>query len=166
MREIEYNRQRAIIYAFKWAYRRNPDYYDFSDIGGDCTNFVSQCIFAGLPVMNYSPLLGWYYISSDDRAPAWTSVNFLYEFLTENTGYGPYGKLVEIQNAKEGDIVQYKAINSDDYTHTMIITGKLSNNTRDVFVTAHTFDTKNRPLYLYSYSDIRFIHIEGGRIIQ
>lgn len=43
----EYNRENAIQYTKKWAYSRNPKYYDFDSIGGDCTNFVSQCIFAG-----------------------------------------------------------------------------------------------------------------------
>jgi len=39
--EIVYNREKAIEYAQKWAYKRNPRYFDFEDIGGDCTNVVS-----------------------------------------------------------------------------------------------------------------------------
>jgi len=34
---MEYNRANAVAYAKKWAYGRNPKYYDFSDLGGDCT---------------------------------------------------------------------------------------------------------------------------------
>lgn len=60
---MEYNRANAVAYAKKWAYGRNPKYYDFSDLGGDCTNFASQCIYAGSGVMNYTPTYGWYYIS-------------------------------------------------------------------------------------------------------
>ena len=52
---MEYNRANAVAYAKKWAYGRNPKYYDFSDLGGDCTNFASQCIYAGSGVMNYTP---------------------------------------------------------------------------------------------------------------
>ena len=37
-----------IAYARKWAFSRNPAYYDFDDIGGDCTNFISQCLQACL----------------------------------------------------------------------------------------------------------------------
>ena len=40
-------------YANKWAFSRNPKYYNFDNIGGDCTSFVSQCILAGSNVMNY-----------------------------------------------------------------------------------------------------------------
>lgn len=36
-----YDREQAVQYARMWAYDRNPAYYDFSNLGGDCTNFVS-----------------------------------------------------------------------------------------------------------------------------
>ncbi len=42
-------------YAHLWAYGRNPRYYDYEGIGGDCTNFASQCIYAGAGVMNDTP---------------------------------------------------------------------------------------------------------------
>ena len=71
-----YRRLRAVLYARRWALGRNPAYYDYSDLGGDCTNFVSQCVYAGCGVMNYTPDFGWYYRTPEDRAPAWTSVAF------------------------------------------------------------------------------------------
>lgn len=54
MRTIEYDRNKAKAYAKKWAYLRNPEYYDYTYLGGDCTNFISQCIFQGAPHMSYS----------------------------------------------------------------------------------------------------------------
>ena len=50
----------------------NPKYYNFQNIGGDCTNFASQVLYAGSGIMNYTPTFGWYYINVNDRAPAWT----------------------------------------------------------------------------------------------
>ena len=44
---ITYNPSKAVEYAKKWAYSRNPKYYDYSNMGGDCANFVSQCLIAG-----------------------------------------------------------------------------------------------------------------------
>lgn len=85
MRQIPYDRDAAVNYARKWAMDRNPAYYDFEEIGGDCTNFASQCIFAGARIMNYTPTMGWYYRSSYDRTPSWSGVRYLYEFLTNNT---------------------------------------------------------------------------------
>ena len=58
--DIPYNRTAAVEYANRWAYFRNPEFYDFSAIGGDCTNFVSQCLYAGCGVMNYARENGWF----------------------------------------------------------------------------------------------------------
>lgn len=102
---MEYNRANAVAYAKKWAYGRNPKYYDFSDLGGDCTNFASQCIYAGSGVMNYTPTYGWYYISVNNRAPAWTGVDELYRFLTTNRGAGPRAILTDLSQIQNGDII-------------------------------------------------------------
>jgi len=40
-----YNIQNAITYADEWALSRNPNWPRF--LGKDCTNFVSQCLYAG-----------------------------------------------------------------------------------------------------------------------
>ena len=80
--EKEYNRAAAVQYANRWAYFRNPEYYDFSAIGGDCTSFASQCILAGGAPMNYTPDFGWYYRNLNDRAPAWTGVKFLFSLFS------------------------------------------------------------------------------------
>ena len=69
-----YDRQAAVRYASRWAYGRNPAYADFDALGGDCTNFASQCLYAGAGVMDFTPTFGWYYRSLRDRAPAWTGV--------------------------------------------------------------------------------------------
>ena len=50
--DLPYNRQRAVEYAKKWALSRNPLFADFTGIGGNCTNFVSQCLYAGCGVLN------------------------------------------------------------------------------------------------------------------
>ncbi|MGN0569164.1 MAG: amidase domain-containing protein [Candidatus Fimenecus sp.] len=39
-----YNRKKAVSYAKRWAYFRNPLYRTY---GQDCANFVSQCLAAG-----------------------------------------------------------------------------------------------------------------------
>ena len=89
---LPYNRRAAVAYAHKWAYSRNPAFYDFSEIGGDCTNFASQCLYAGTGIMNFSPDFGWYYIDATDRAPAWTGVPFFWEFMTRSQPTdGPFG---------------------------------------------------------------------------
>ena len=78
----DYDRAAVVLYAHQWAYGRNPAFYDYEQLGGDCTNFASQCVYAGSGVMNFTPTYGWYYIDSDQKAPAWTGVPFFFDFIT------------------------------------------------------------------------------------
>lgn len=83
-----YRRDEAVAYARHWAYGRNPEFYDYERIGGDCTNFASQCIYAGTGVMNYTPIFGWYYIDANNKAPAWTGVEYLPPVVIATDGSG------------------------------------------------------------------------------
>ena len=158
MREIIYNRNLCLEYAKRYAYIRNPRYYNFDKIGGNCTNYASQCLFAGLPIMNYAPL-GWYYNSASDRSPSWTSVESFCDFITTNTGVGPYGKIVELNKIEIGDFIQLAT--NGDYFHTLVITD-LSDGVK---VCSNTIDSFMRPLNTYYYANIRFIKILGGRSV-
>ena len=81
---LPYDRAAAVWYAKRWAYGRNPVFYDYEHIGGDCTNFASQCVYAGSGVMNYEKDYGWYYINANNKAPAWTGVEYFYDFMTRS----------------------------------------------------------------------------------
>ena len=39
---VPYDRRAAVRYANRWAFGRNPAYYDYEEVGGDCTSFASQ----------------------------------------------------------------------------------------------------------------------------
>lgn len=158
MRELVYDRAAAVAYARKWAMYRNPAYYDFENIGGDCTNFASQCIYAGARIMNFTPVMGWYYRSAADRTASWSGVEYLYEFLVNNKSVGPYGHTVTMWEARPGDIVQLGRLGGDFY-HTPVITAV----TPEILVAAHTYDALDRPLSSYDYDVVRFIHIDGVR---
>ena len=159
MREIPYNRDAAVAYAREWALTRNPEYYNFENIGGDCTNFASQCIFAGAQKMNFTPVVGWYYRSSYDRTASWTGVEYLYRFLVNNQGIGPYARIVPQEEAKPGDIVQLGTERGLFY-HSPVITAVMP----EILVAAHTYDTLDIPLSSYAYEIARFLHIEGVRV--
>ncbi len=155
---IEYDRKAAAKYASRWAYGRNPKYYDFDGLGGDCTNFASQCIFAGSGVMNFTPITGWYFVNINKRSASWSSVIYLYKFLTTNKGAGPYAQTVQPQSVMTGDLIQLKR--GSIFTHSLIVTEVTDN---DFLIACHTMDSLNRPLSTYSYDDIRYVHILGVR---
>ncbi len=164
--QIPYDRDRAVAYAKKWAKDRNPLFYDFTGQGGNCTNFVSQCLYVGCGIMNFTPTFGWYYRSPDDRAPAWTGVEELYRFLTGEGGFpasnsreGPYGVDARIARTAElGDIVQL-ANDSGSFYHSLLITGLTED---DVLVSAQSNDALDRPLSTYNFTTMRILHIQGA----
>ena len=155
-----YLRDRAVTYAKKYAFGQNPIFGNFRGIGGNCTNFVSQSIYAGACVMNYTPTFGWYYVSLDDRSPSWTGVQYFYNFMTENKGIGPFGKEATIDELEIGDVIQL-GNNTDGFYHTLLIVGFEG---EDPLVAAQTDDAYARPLSTSTYDFSRFIKILGGSI--
>ena len=157
--EKTYNRENAVAYARKYALVRNPIFFTFEGIGGNCTNFVSQCVLAGSCVMNFEPIYGWYYLSLRRRSPSWTGVEFFYDFMLSNVGVGPYGVSADRNTVEIGDVVQI-AKEDGDFYHTLIIS-KIENG--DIYICANTNDALDKPLSEYSYTTERFIHIKGVR---
>lgn len=163
MRFIEYDRKTAVEYARKWAYKRNGKYYNFDSVGGDCTNFVSQCLYAGSKVMNYKKDLGWYYINGNNKSPSWTGVEFLFDFLVNNKEEGPFGKKVNQENIQLGDIIQL-SFDGVKYSHSLIVTNiKKLYDLSEIKIASHTFDSYDKPISEYICKKIRFVHIEGVR---
>lgn len=124
-----YNRNGAVAYAHQWATHPqpyNPKYPDFTDSGGDCTNFVNQAIHEGSNAeMVFGGIhgfgsLGWYVYSDSDYTKAWTGVDFIHEFITEHWVWprpgiddpdgpgGPEGCMVAEYQAREGDLIQFE----------------------------------------------------------
>ena len=163
-----YRRERAVEYARRWALDRNPLFFDFTGRGGNCTNFVSQAVLAGSCTMNYTPDFGWYYVSPEDRAPAWSGVEYFYDFMTgaptfasQNGGVGPFAREVEREKVEIGDAVQL-ANRTGDWYHTLIVSGF---DGEEILVCAQSDDALDRPLSSYTNAaERRFLHIEGVRI--
>lgn len=166
--EISYDRERVVAYARQWALSRNPLFADFTGGGGNCTNFVSQCMLAGCSVMDLTPTFGWYYRSINDRAPAWSGVDELYGFLTGSGGFetergdvGPYATVARsMRQVEVGDVVQL-ANSAGEFYHTLIISEITPN---DILICAHSDDALDRPLSSYNYASLRILHIMGAFI--
>ena len=155
-----YNRENAVAYARKFAFSQNSRFGNFAGIGGNCTNFVSQCIYAGSCEMNYKPTFGWYYISLDERSPSWTGVDFFYNFIIENTQVGPFGRVATSDELEIGDVIQL-AREEEGYYHSLLVVGF---DGEDLLVSAQTDNAYARPLSTYTYDMARFIKILGVRM--
>ena len=155
-----YQREHARAYAEKWAFLRNPLFLDFTGIGGNCTNFVSQCVYAGSCQMNFTPVFGWYYLSPDDRAPAFTGVEYFYNFLTGNEGVGPFGHESSAEEMLIGDVIQLGREEGDFY-HTLLVVGREEDG--GLLVAAQSDDAYARPLSTYTYARVRYLTVDGVR---
>ena len=158
-----YDRRAAVAYAHAWAYGRNPSFYDYEKLGGDCTNFASQCVYAGSGVMNFDPTYGWYYIDANNKAPAWTGVPYFYNFMTRReASIGPVAVESSAREIMPGDVVQL-SFEEDSWNHTPVVVRITSPDPAGIFIAAHSYDADNRPLSSYQYQQIRYLHFVGVR---
>ncbi len=157
-----YNRNAAINYAHKWFSIRNPEYYDYSDEGGNCNNFISQCLRAGGMPEDYNGAETWYY---DVYYPtySWLLVDSFYNYATNNKEGGL--KTITTDNffsGLEGDIIQLGV--NDNWLHSVIITRLVKDdegNTVDYLIDSNTSDNKTIPVSTYGYPQMRLIKIVG-----
>jgi len=152
----QYQRNKAVEYAFTWWNSTNPQFYNYDNLGGDCTNFTSQCIYAGSEVMNFNKENGWFYINSNNKSPSWTGVEFLKNFLINNKVKGPFARFCDLNDVELGDIIQIKQTNY--FNHSLVVTKIFEG---EVFVTAHTNNVVNKSLKLYFPKEIRCLKILG-----
>ena len=157
---LPYDRDAAVKYAKKWALSRNPAFFNYDQIGGDCTSFASQCIFAGAKVMNCRPVFGWYYIDANKKSPSWTDAEYLYNFLVANKGQGPFAIETDINGILTGDIIQLG--NEKEFYHSLMVI-EIDNleDEKNIRIAAHTNDSLNRELSSYLYEKARFVHLIG-----
>ena len=156
----------AIGYALKWAgnedsnssdyHKSNPNYFYF--LGADCTNYVSQCLYAGHIPMSGKPAQPspdikestskWYYAEFnqisvlDDCTTSWCKALDFYKYFCKKVTNYVYTKKTDIiKNCKAGDVVQFMNKTSGEIYHTVIITQKSTNSASYCGHTKHRYNT-------------------------
>ncbi|RYM05779.1 hypothetical protein EWH99_05040 [Sporolactobacillus sp. THM7-7] len=141
-----YDRLEAVRYAENWWNRRNPR---FPNVTNDCTNYVSQCLFAGGIPMTGQPVRnrGWWH-QRNNWSFSWAVANSLCLYL--NRSGNIIGAVEEDRPEKlvPGDVICYDFEGDGRWNHNTIVTAK------DAFgeplVNAHTYDCRMRE---WSYRD-------------
>ncbi|MDZ4064791.1 MAG: amidase domain-containing protein, partial [Coriobacteriia bacterium] len=111
-----YSPSRAVDYARRWYNGYNTRKYPKYE-GGDCANFVSQCLVAGgLKMSGYGGKHGWWAGKHNGKMSSgskWRGANELYKYIKSQRGYlvasfasfsrrGPW-----IRVARVGDLLFY-----------------------------------------------------------
>ena len=164
----KYNRVAAVNYAIKYALVPNKTYKYFKSInedGGDCTNFVSQCLRAGGAPMDYNNVRPWWYdIKRGKASVSWAVAHSLYWYLKINGSKNRNtikGLEVEDINVLElGDLIFYENYNNIIF-HSTIITSFIETSGNKVpLISQHSFDQLNAPYKKsYNYKKEHFIKI-------
>lgn len=134
-----YNPSAAVRYARAYANGHNDEYNYYA---ADCTNFVSQCLYAGGLSMNMPSQIGEGVIL--DSTTYWFSKRYVYPVIYKWSVSTSWIRVVDLgsylsrigarvivcfdlenleRNTKYGDVVQLRDSSGGDYYHSIIITG-------------------------------------------
>lgn len=125
-RGIPYLREEAVTYAERWWNEPNPAYENFEV---NCTNYVSQCLFAGGAPMNYtgSRPSGWWYKGYSNKEEmwsfSWAVANSLKHYLGNPRTFGIRAVAVSSPDMLTlGDVICYDWEGNGRVGHNTIVT--------------------------------------------
>ena len=165
-----YDREAAVEYAHAWTGQRSGEWPDYGRYGGNCQNYVSQCLLAGgIPMDPYGGAVWkWYGETPNNlavaagRSASWSSVDEFLAYAQDNSGYGlaatadaPY------YSGRPGDVIHLG--NGEDWRHTVLIVDTVEEDgeTVDYLVDSNTADLRNFPVSAYAYTSQLLIRIHG-----
>ena len=146
-RAANYTRSSAVQYARKHALSPSSSYYYFED--HDCTNFTSQCLYAGGIKQHKGTAYSencWYYNTSTDRSSSWTGAAEFYRYINGNNS--KISKTSSNFNSvKKGDIIQL--MEGGSAYHSLIVTDIVTDSSgkrTDLLVCCHSDNRKDASL--------------------
>lgn len=152
-----YMRNKAVKYALDYALKPNTKYKymkSMGDDGGDCSNFVSQCLAAGGAPMAYGPQRPWWYNkrnSSDTSkhtwSQSWSVAHSLYWCLKVRGNINiPGVKAIEVPSLdmlELGDLIQYEDSSGIIYHSAIITAFTTEKGVRIPQISQHSVDAAN-----------------------
>lgn len=167
-----YNGEVGRNYADKYHNNRNTSFYYSS--GTDCTNFVSQCIWAAYGAWNPNMSLsqmnsnisnkvrmvngtyssGWFAGAGGGSGP-WESVDSLWNYSTAFNSKGPraygYNNNAIYSNISPGQIttgqvLQLRIPSGSRYSHSVYVSGGVNNDYSNIMITQHSSSTSRTNL--------------------
>ncbi|WP_225446459.1 amidase domain-containing protein [Paenibacillus rhizovicinus] len=123
---IRYRRDLAAAYADRWWNEPNPAYENFEV---NCTNFISQCLFAGNAPMNYTGkrASGWWYRGysggRENWSYSWAVANALQHYLS--VPHNGVLRATVVESADQlalGDVIIYDWGGDNRYQHSTVVT--------------------------------------------
>jgi hypothetical protein len=142
-----------VSYAKQWWNGFNSEYRDYTNSGGDCTNYASQILFAGgWPHVSgpHDVQQSWWYDKAaftpiDKRqSNSWSNAGWFYDFLRVTPSRATPANKTSLLNI--GDVVQVDFGCGSLLSHTMIVTDKRASDGM-IYLTGHTQPRLSLPVY-------------------
>lgn len=165
-----YDRTATVAYADLYWETYNPDYGNYAGVGGDCANFVSQCLITGgislwrgsdgtgyglkLYANQSGTLINCDNLGTNLKNYQQTSYSFI-----ENTGAPP-------DNLTVGDVIIYGTAGGDLYRHAVIV---VEGNGSGCKVNAHSssqYHVSWNYLFPATYNRVNFYHFLDSDITE
>lgn len=165
-RSGRYDREAAAVYADKWWEKGNPEFAEFAV---DCTNYISQCLFAGKAPIHYTGKreTGWWYKGYVNGREWWSyswSVSNSFARYLHTSASGLRAEMVERpEQLMLGDVIVYDWDGDGSFQHSTIVTAFDAGGMP--LVNAHTVSSRHRYWDYrdsYAWNDntvYRFYHI-------
>ena len=142
-----YNVSNAIAYADKYCINYNSAYNSYKGRGGDCANFVSQCLYAG----GFKQDSEWY-----KHSVAWINV------MKQIAHFKAYGTFLNATNSNliKGNPIYFDWNGDSTYDHATICVGR--NNSGIAILDSHTKDLYHATWTNWSFRKAATIQLRGS----
>lgn len=146
-RSYTYNVSNAIAYADKYCINYNSAYNSYKGRGGDCANFVSQCLYAG----GFKQDSDWF-----KHSVAWINV------MRQIAHFKEYGNFLNAQNGNliKGNPIYFDWNGDGVYDHATICVGRNNNGT--AILDSHTRDLYHATWTNWSFRRAATIQLHGS----
>lgn len=162
-----YQRERGRTYADQYYEDANTCFYDSTDDGGDCTNWVSQCVWAAYggwedgdseetmeaniaarKRMQSSKTLDNWFGHKNGLGNPWCGVGSFWDFVTSTPETGP--RATGVNDGKKwsgnfvstdivtGQVLQVRKSTQSVYKHSVYVTGGTNDSFANIKITQHT----------------------------
>ena len=156
---------RAVAYDYLMAYcdKRNPAWYAYDEVGGNCMNFGSQVLLAGGIPEDEKGDEEWYWDGQNDLDLSWINVGRFYDYCRDNEGFGLVADTeAGYYTGEVGDVLIVGF--AGDHRHTTVISHVVKDETGDTvdyLISCNTTNYRDFPASAYYYTFHRLIKIYG-----
>ena len=158
-----YDRAAAYDYLMAYCGKRNPAWYAYDDVGGNCMNFGSQVLLAGGIPEDEKGDEEWYWDGQNDLDLSWINVGHFYDYCCDNQGYGLVADTeAGYYTGEVGDVLIVGF--AGDHRHTTVISHVVkdeSGDTVDYLISCNTTNYRDFPASAYYYTFHRLVKIFG-----